>query len=336
MVDGSVKLPHTAPMTLRLAFMGTPVFATGCLTEIVAAGHDVAAVYSQPPRPAGRGQAVRPSPVHDLAESLGLEVRTPTSLKGDEELSAFAALDLDAAIVVAYGQILRPAILDAPRLGCFNVHASLLPRWRAATQIHRAIKEGTTNTRKKNMRMEPGLDTGPIVLSETVAIGPEDTAGSLHDRLAHVGAQLLPRALSAIERGTAVETPQDEDGVTYAHKIEKGEARIDWTRAAPDVDRHIRGLSPFPGAWFEIAGDKGPVRVKALASRLFVGAQAEHAPTPQSPTPGALVDAADGRMVVQCGSGAVELTRVQREGKRPQAGDEYLRGATARGALVVS
>ncbi len=307
-------------MTLRLAFMGTPEFAAGCLSEIIAAGHDVAAVYTQPPRPAGRGRSLRKSPVHELAEIMGLSVRSPESLKPQEEVDAFAALDLDAAIVVAYGQILRQPILDAPKLGCFNVHASLLPRWRGAAPIQRSIMAGDTATGVQIMRMEAGLDTGPVLLSETVPIHEDDTSGSLHDRLAHVGAQLLPRALAAIERGVAVETPQAEHGVTYAHKIEKGEARIDWARPALEIDRQIRGLSPFPGAWFQMPGDKGPVRVKALLSRV-----ADRPMTDGDARPGMVLN--ETGLVVVCADGAVELLRVQREGRKVQSGEEFLRGA---------
>jgi methionyl-tRNA formyltransferase len=298
---------------MRLAFMGTPEFAVGTLAELVSAGHEIAAVYTQPPKPRGRGQALQPSPVHAFAEGLGLPVRTPRSMRDPAEIEAFAALALDAAVVVAFGQILPRAVIEAPRLGTFNLHASLLPRWRGAAPIQRAIMAGDTVTGVQVMRLTEGLDEGPIVLSETVPIEWDETAGSLHDKLAIVGASLISPALSAIERGVAVETPQAEDGVTYAKKITPQETRIDWTRPAPDVDRHIRGLSPFPGAWFEAPGAKGPVRVKALMSRV----------NPAAGHPG---EALDDQLLIGCGQGAVRLTRVQREGKGPQDAETFLRG----------
>ncbi len=318
-------------MTLRLAFMGTPDFAVAPLTEIVAAGHDVAAVYTQPPRPAGRGQAERKSPVHQRAEALGLPVRTPATLKADDERAAFAALALDLAVVVAYGQILPQEILDAPRFGCVNLHASLLPRWRGAAPIHRAIMAGDPVTGVQVMQMEAGLDTGPILLSETTPIHADDTAGSLHDRLAVIGAQLAPRALAALERGSLEPTPQSAEGVTYAHKIDKAEARIVWTRPAADVDRHIRGLSPAPGAWFELDGERGPARVKVLQCHVEPDAARGDAAA------GAILDDA---LLIACGAGpdggAVRLTHLQREGKKPQAAAEFLRGARAPAGVVIA
>ena len=297
---------------MRLAFMGTPDFAVPSLAELIAAGHEIAAVYSQPPRPRGRGMVLTPSPVHAFAEGMGLEVRTPASMKAAEEIAAFQALDLDAAIVVAYGQILLKEVLEAPRLGCFNVHASLLPRWRGAAPIQRAIMAGDRATGVQVMRMSEGLDEGPILLSQTVEITPEDSAATLTERLSHVGAGLLPRALAALERGGAVETEQAGEA-TYARKISSAEARIDWTRPAAEVDRHIRGLSPFPGAWFEVAGDKGPIRVKVLMSRLSQGAG----------QPG---EALDDQLKIACGDGAVRLLRVQREGRAAQDAEDFLRG----------
>ncbi len=299
-------------MTLRLAFMGTPDFAAPALSEIVAAGHDVVAVYTQPPRPAGRGQSLRKSPVHQLADDLGLEVRTPTSMRDDVEVEAFKALELDIAVVVAYGQILPKPVLEAPRLGCINLHASLLPRWRGAAPIQRAIMAGDAETGVQVMRMEEGLDTGAVILSETVVIRDDDTSGALHDRLAQIGAGLAPRALAALERGAAVETPQAETGVTYAKKIDKSEARIDWSKPAVEIDRLIRGLSPFPGAWFEAEGARGPLRVKALGSQRADGAGAS----------GELLDA---DMTIACGEGAIRLTRGQREGRSAQPGEELFR-----------
>ncbi len=298
---------------MRIAFLGTPDFAVACLAELVASGHEIVAVYSQPPAPRGRGQELKPSPVHAFAEGLGLPVRTPVSMKTQEEIEAFQALDLDAAVVVAFGQILVKAVLDAPKLGCFNLHASLLPRWRGAAPIQRAIMAGDPVTGVQVMRMSEGLDEGPVLLSESVRIDALDTVASLHDRLAAVGARILPVALGAIERGQAIETPQSEEGVTYAKKIKPAEARIDWTRPAAEVDRHIRGLSPFPGAWFEAPSDKGPVRVKALLSKVE---DADGAP-------GAVLD---DELLIACGEGAVRLLKAQREGKGAQDADVFLRG----------
>ena len=298
---------------MRIAFLGTPDFAVTCLAELVASGHEIACVYSQPPAPRGRGQELRPSPVHAFAEGLGLPVRTPVSMKTPEEITAFQALDLDAAVVVAFGQILVKAVLDAPRLGCFNLHASLLPRWRGAAPIQRAIMAGDTVTGVQVMRMSEGLDEGPILMSEQVRIDRLETAGSLHDKLAAVGARLLPVALAAVERGGAVETPQAVEGVTYAKKIRSAEARIDWTRPAAEVDAHVRGLSPFPGAWFEAPSDKGPVRVKALLSRLE-----DH-----DGTPGEVLD---DNLLIACGDGAVRLLKAQREGKGAQDAETFTRG----------
>jgi methionyl-tRNA formyltransferase len=300
---------------MRLAFMGTPDFAVGTLAELVSAGHDIAAVYTQPPRPRGRGQTLQPSPVHAFAEGLGLEVRNPKSMRDADAIAAFQALDLDAAVVVAFGQILPAEVIDAPRLGTFNLHASLLPRWRGAAPIQRAIMAGDAVTGVQVMRLTVGLDEGDIVLSETVPIEWDETAGTLHDKLAIVGASLISPALAAIERGNAVETPQASEGVTYAKKLKPEETRINWSRPAPEVDRHIRGLSPFPGAWFEAPDkhDKGMVRVKALMSRV-------------SPAAGHPGEVLDGELLIACGDGAVRLTRVQREGKGPQDADTFLRG----------
>jgi len=232
--------------TLRLAFMGTPDFAVPVLAEILAAGHEVVAVYSQPPRKAGRGMAEQPSPVHRFAQEHGIPVFTPASLKGEAEQQAFASLDLDVAVVVAYGLLLPKPVLDAPRLGCLNLHASLLPRWRGAAPIQRAIMAGDEETGVMVMQMEEGLDTGPVLLAERVAIAPHETAGSLHDSLSQIGASLMVRALAALSRGALEPTPQPETGVTYAKKIEKAEARIDWSRPAKELDCIIRGLTPFP------------------------------------------------------------------------------------------
>ncbi len=298
---------------MRIAFLGTPQFAVPALAELVAAGFEVAAVYAQPPAPRGRGQALRPSPVQAFAQSLGLEVRTPASMRDPDAIAAFAALNLDAAVVVAFGQILPAEVLDAPALGSFNLHASLLPRWRGAAPIQRAIMAGDAVTGVQVMRMSVGLDEGPVLLSETVRIGPLDTAGTLQDRLAQVGAQLLPRALAAMERGQARETTQAVEGATYAKKIKPAEARIDWTRPAAELDRHIRGLSPFPGAWFEAPSDKGAVRIKALLSALDEGEGA----------PGQVLD---DNLLIACGQGAVRLLQVQREGRQSQDARTFLRG----------
>lgn len=305
---------------MRLAFMGTPEFSVPVLAELLAAGHDIAAVYTRAPQPSGRGQKLRPSPVHAFAESCGLEVRTPKNFRSKADCDAFAALDLDVAIVVAYGLIVPQAILDAPRHGCLNLHASLLPRWRGAAPIQRAIMAGDAHTGVQVMRMEAGLDTGPVMLSESVSITPDDTAATLHDRLAPIAAQLAPRALAALSRGGLMQTPQSEDGVTYAHKITAEEARIDWTRPASEVDCHIRGLAPFPGAWFEVAGS----RVKALFSRITED-DGDAARGPGE------VLRADDKLIIACGDGAVEIISAQRSGKRVQRAEEFLRGF----ALVV-
>ncbi|MBI3439533.1 MAG: methionyl-tRNA formyltransferase [Proteobacteria bacterium] len=305
-------------MTLRLAFMGSPDFALPSLAALIEAGHDIACVYSQPPRPAGRGKQERPTPVHAFATSRGLEVRTPKSLRNAEAQAAFAALNLDAAIVVAYGLILPKPILDAPRMGCFNLHGSLLPRWRGAAPIQRAIMAGDAKTGVQVMRMEEGLDTGPVLAAYETPITPDDTTGTLHDRLAQNGAILLIDTLARLERGKARETPQPQEGVTYANKITPSEARIDWSAPAREIDGKIRGLSPYPGAWFELNG----VRVKALGSRIASGA----AP------PGTVLD---DQLTIGCGEGAVRLTRLQREGRGALNAMEFLRGnpVTAGGRL---
>lgn len=298
---------------MRLAFLGTPDFAVQSLAALLAAGHEVVCVYSQPPAPRGRGQTLQPSPVHAFAEARGLMVRTPVSMKTAEAIADFRALELDIAVVVAFGQILVAEVLDAPRLGCFNVHGSLLPRWRGAAPIQRALMAGDDVTGVQVMRMSLGLDEGAVLATETVRIGLLDTAGTLHDRLAEAGARLLPPTLATIEAGTAIETPQAADGVTYAKKIKPAEARIDWSRPAAEVDLHIRGLSPFPGAWFEAASDKGPVRVKALLSRV-------------EDAYGLAGKTLDDSLLIACGSGAVRLLRAQREGKSAQDAADFLRG----------
>ena len=294
---------------MRLAFLGTPDFAVPTLEALVAAGHEIARVYTQPPRPAGRGRAPRPSPVQRAAEAADLAVETPESFGDAETLAGFAGLGLDAAVVVAYGQILPQAALDAPRLGCLNLHASLLPRWRGAAPIQRAIMAGDAETGVCVMRMEAGLDTGPVYACEATPIGPEDTAATLHDRLAAMGAPLMARTLDALAAGAATTTPQPEAGVTYARKIDKAEARIDWTRPAVELDCHIRGLSPFPGAWCEIAGE----RVKVLRAR----------PEPGAGHPGEVLD---DRLLVACGAGALRLVSLQRGGRGVMDAETFLRG----------
>ena len=298
---------------MRLAFLGTPDFSVAVLSALVEAGHEIVCAYSQPPAPRGRGQTLKPSPVHAFAEAQGIAVRTPASMRDPAEIAAFAALGVDAAVVVAFGQILPGAVLDAPRLGSFNLHASLLPRWRGAAPIQRAVMAGDEVTGVEVMRMTEGLDEGPVLATATVRIGPLDTAGSIHDRLAAAAAELIVRTLPQIEAGRAAETPQAEDGVTYAKKIRPKDARIDWARPAPEVDRKIRGLSPFPGAWFLLPTDKGEVRVKALLS-TFEDAE------------GAAGMALDDRLLVACSEGAVRLLRVQREGKGAQDAEVFLRG----------
>jgi len=298
---------------MRIAFLGTPDFAVPSLAALVEAGHEIAAVYSQPPAPRGRGQALRPSPVQAFAQARDLPVRTPSSMRDPAEIAAFQALDLDAAVVVAFGQILPAAVLEAPRLGSFNLHGSLLPRWRGAAPLQRAIMAGDRVTGVQVMRMTEGLDEGPVLASETVRIDALETAGTLHDRLAPIGARLIATTLAAVNRGEARETAQAEDGITYAKKIRPKEARIDWSKSAEVVDHGIRGLSPFPGAWFMAPGDRGLVRVKALLSRV----EDAHGP---------VGEALDDALLIGCGAGAVRLLRVQREGRGVQAADEFIRG----------
>ncbi len=297
---------------MRLAFMGTPEFAVPSLAELIAAGHEIVAVYSQPPRPKGRGQKLTPSPVHAFAEAMGLPVFTPESMKSDDAIETFKSLDLDAAVVVAYGQILKTEVLEAPRLGCFNLHGSLLPRWRGAAPIQRAIMAGDKQTAAQIMRMSEGLDEGAIILSEVMDIYPTDTAASLTERMSHTGAALWPRALAAIERGGAQEVEQVGE-VTYAKKITPAEARIDWSRPAAEVDCHIRGLSPFPGAWFEVEHEGETVRIKALLSETVEGS-------------GQAGELLDQDLTIACGEGAVRLIRVQRAGKAQQSASELLNG----------
>jgi len=306
---------------MRLAFLGTPDFAVAALAAIVAAGHNVVCVYSQPPAPRGRGQALRPSPVHAFAEAHGIPVRTPASMRDPVEIEAFAELDLDVAVVVAFGQILPAAVLEAPVLGAFNVHASLLPRWRGAAPIQRAIMAGDKVTGVQVMRMTEGLDEGPILATRTVRIDALETAGTLHDRLAAAGAELIVETLEDIAEGRAEETPQAAEGVTYARKIRPQHARLDWSKPGTTLDAKIRGLSPAPGAWFELPTEKGPVRVKALLSAFE-----DEGGSDDPGEPGVTLD---DRLLVGTGQGAVRLLRLQREGKGPQDADVFLRGTAA-------
>jgi methionyl-tRNA formyltransferase len=292
---------------MRVVFMGSPDFSVPVLEALVAAGHEIACVYCQPPRPAGRGKKDRPTPVQARAEALGLPVRHPLNFKAEDDLAAFEALGADVAVVVAYGLILPQRLLDAPRHGCLNIHASLLPRWRGAAPIHRAILAGDVETGVCIMQMEAGLDTGPVLLRRETAITPEDTTAKLHDRLAGIGARAICDALATLE--TLVPVPQPDEGVTYAAKIDKSEARIDWTRPAQDIDRQIRGLSPFPGAWCEAGGE----RLKLLDSRLV---DADGAP-------GAVLDDV---LTIACGTGAVRILAVQRAGKAPMDPATFLNG----------
>jgi methionyl-tRNA formyltransferase len=300
-------------MPLRLIFMGTPEFAVPTLLELVAHGHEIAAVYTRAAKPAGRGMKLQLSPVEVEARRLGIPVLTPATLKTPEALEAFRAYDADAAVVVAYGMILPQAVLDAPKLGCFNLHASLLPRWRGAAPINRAIMAGDSETGVMVMKMDVGLDTGDVAMAERLAITDAMTSADLHDALAPLGGDLMVRAMGALERGKLQLTPQGKDGVTYAAKIEKAEARIDWNRPARDVLRHIHGLSPFPGAWCEIAIEGAPSRIKILRCEFADGSGA----------PGELLD---DRLTVSCKQGSLRILELQRAGKQPMKAEEFLRG----------
>ncbi|MEM1064942.1 MAG: methionyl-tRNA formyltransferase [Pseudomonadota bacterium] len=291
---------------MRIVFMGTPAFSVPALDALHSAGHEIAGVYTQPPRPAGRGKAPRTSAVAERAEALGLAVRHPTSLRDDGAQAEFAALRADVAVVVAYGLILPQAVLDAPARGCLNIHASLLPRWRGAAPIHRAVMAGDAETGICVMHMEAGLDTGPVLLRATTKIGAEDTTGDLHDRLATLGGHLIVEALAKLH--TLQPEPQPETGVTYAEKIDKSEARIDWARPAAEIDRLARGLSPFPGAWTTLGGK----RLKLIRTRRVTGAG----------IPGTVIKG----LTVACGDGALEIIEAQIEGRGVQPADAFLRG----------
>jgi methionyl-tRNA formyltransferase len=305
-------------MPLRLIFMGTPGFAVPTLRALADAGHEIVAVYARVPKPADRGLEIKATPVEREARERGLPVLTPATLKTAEAEAAFRAHKADAAVVVAYGLILPKPILDAPRLGCFNVHASLLPRWRGAAPINRAIMAGNAESGVTIMQMDEGLDTGPMAMVDRVSIAPDMTAGDLHDALARLGADLMLRAIAAAERGSLVLTPQPEAGVTTAAKISKDETRIDWKQPWRQVHDHIRGLSPFPGAWFEVDG----VRVKTLRSTKGEG----------KGVAGTLLDDS---LTIACGDGAVRLTQVQRAGRQPMAAEEFLRGTPVKAGTRV-
>ena len=296
-------------MSLRLVFMGTPDFAVPALQSLIDAGHDIAAVYTRPPAKSGRGMKLTPSPVHQCASAAGLSVFTPTSLKQQDALAQFAAHQADLAVVVAYGMILPQSWLDTPTMGCWNIHASLLPRWRGAAPIQRAIMAGDKETGVAIMQMEAGLDTGPVILSKRLTIGDDETAQSLHDRLSVLGGAALMAALQGAARGPLHATPQPDEGVSYAEKIDKAEARIDWQKTAHCLDWHIRGLSPFPGAWFEVDG----VRVKIIQARPI-------------DMDGPVGQVADAGPVIYCAAGALELVQVQRAGKAAMSAEEFMRG----------
>jgi methionyl-tRNA formyltransferase len=301
-------------MPLRLVFMGTPDFAVPTLAALVAHNHEVVAVYTRAPQPAGRGMELRPSPVEREARRLDIAVLTPKTLRTPDAQAAFRAHGADAAVVVAYGLILPKPALDAPRLGCFNLHASALPRWRGAAPINRAIMAGDTKTAATVMQMAEGLDTGPVALTAPVAIGTDMTAGELHDQLAQTGANLMVKALEALACGALSPIPQADAGVTYAAKIDNAETRIDWTQPCSAVHNHVRGLSPFPGAWCEWPGSGAPVRVKILRTTKGAGSGAQ---------PGM---ALDGRLTIACGDGAVRILELQRAGRQPMRAEDFLRG----------
>jgi len=295
-------------MTLRVVFMGTPDFAVPSLTEILAAGHEVVRVYTQPPRKAGRGQKLTKSPVHILAEIMGVPVETPESFRKSKVIDALEDLDADVACVVAYGQILPQRALDAPKFGCLNLHASLLPRWRGAAPVQRAVMSGDTQTACQIMQMAKGLDTGDILLSEQVDIEADDSAGILFDRLSRIGAGMWPRTLAALERGGLVPTPQSGEA-TYAEKISKDEARIDWNRSANELDCHIRGLNPFPGAWTELDGKRVKIHFAYIETA--------------SGEPGTTLD---DNLLIACGQGALRITNIQAPGKPKMTAEGFLRG----------
>jgi methionyl-tRNA formyltransferase len=310
---------------MKLAFLGTSEFAVPALRALVDAGHEVIAVYTRAPKPAGRGQQERRTPVHELALALALPVRTPRSLKSEEEAQAFAALDLDAAVVVSYGHILPKRFLEAPILGCLNIHGSLLPRWRGAAPIHRAILAGDAETGVTTMRMDEGLDTGPMLLAERTPISAADTAETVHDRLAELGARLIVSTLDGLVTKSLEPVPQSEAGVTYAHKLGKEEGALDWRRPAAELERKVRAFHPWPGTWFDVAAENGSERIKVLTAGLALASGAA----------GTLSVGRDGFPVVACGIGGLKLLKLQRAGKSAQSADAFLRGfALAAGTVL--
>lgn len=312
---------------MKIAFLGTSAFAVPALRALVEAGHDVAVVYTRAPKPAGRGQQERKTPVHELADQLGLTVHTPRSLRSDEEAASFKALDLDAAVVVSYGHILPKSFLDAPVLGCINIHGSLLPRWRGAAPIHRAILAGDAETGVTTMRMDEGLDTGPMLLAESTPISAADTAESVHDRLAELGARLIVSTLDGLMRRSIDPVVQPEEGVTYAHKLGKEEGVLDWRRPAAELERKVRAFHPWPGTSFDAPRDSGVERIKVLAATLTLAGG----------TPGTISIARDGFPVVACGVGGLKLLKLQRPGKSAQSADAFLRGfALGAGTVLAS
>lgn len=310
-------------MPLRLIFMGTPDFAVPTLVELAGAGHEIVAVYSRAPKPKGRGMDLQDTPVAREAKRLGIPVLTPSTLRTPQAQAEFAAHGADAAVVVAYGLILPMTVLDAVPLGCFNLHASLLPRWRGAAPINRAVMAGDAASGVMAMKMEEGLDTGPIAMAERVAIGADMTAGELHDKLSSLGADLMLRAIGGLERGALTLTPQAAEDVTYASKIDKTETRIDWSKPWNEVHNHVRGLSPFPGAWFELNSEGVPVRVKVLRTTKGEGKGA----------PGTLLD---DKLTIACGEGAIRILELQRAGKQPMKADEFLRGSPLRAGMSLA
>jgi methionyl-tRNA formyltransferase len=310
-------------MPLRLIFMGTPDFAVPTLLELAAHGHEIAAVYTRAAKPAGRGMKLQPTPVEQEARRLSIPVLTPVTLKTPQALEEFRAHSADAAVVVAYGMILPQAILDTPKLGCFNLHASLLPRWRGAAPINRAIMAGDTESGVMVMKMDIGLDTGDVAMAERVGVTDAMTAADLHDALAPLGGDLMVRAIGALERGKLQLTRQSEAGVTYAAKIDKAEARIDWNKPARAVLRHIHGLSPFPGAWCEMPVDGAPARVKILRCEMVDGS-------------GAAGDVLDDHIAIACQQGAIRILELQRAGKQPMKAEEFLRGTPLKAGARVS
>jgi methionyl-tRNA formyltransferase len=312
---------------MKIAFLGTSAFAVPALRALVEAGHDIACVYTRAPKPAGRGQQERKTPVHELADQLGLPVRTPRTLKTEEEAQAFKALDLDAAVVVSYGHILPKSFLDAPVMGCLNIHGSLLPRWRGAAPIHRAILAGDAETGVTTMRMDEGLDTGPMLLAESTPISAADTAQTVHDRLADLGAQLIVSTLDGLLRRSIDAVDQPAEGVTYAHKLGKEEGVLDWRRPAAELERKVRGFNPWPGTSFDAPKDGGVERIKVLAAALTLAGG----------PPGSVTIARDGFPVVTCGVGGLKLLKLQRPGKSAQSADAFLRGfALGNGTVLPS